>query len=43
MTRARPKLDRRDGHLIYGWKRDTSPIFQKEQSELIAKGLNEAR
>jgi len=34
-----PKLDRKDGRLIYGWKRDTSPIFQKEQNELIAKGL----
>ncbi|GMU81786.1 MAG: hypothetical protein AMXMBFR47_16570 [Planctomycetota bacterium] len=34
-----PRLDRRDGRLIYGWKRDTGLVLQKEQKELIEKGL----
>lgn len=34
-----PKLDRRDGRLRYAWKRDTAPVFQNEQNELIARGL----
>lgn len=27
------------GRLVYGWKRDTSVVLQKEQGELIGKGL----
>lgn len=35
-----PQLDRdADGRLRYGWKRDTGVILQKEQNELMAKGL----
>jgi hypothetical protein len=35
----KPRIERRDGRLIYGWKRDTGLILQKEQKELIDKGL----
>lgn len=35
-----PQLDRdAQGRLVYAWKRDTAPVLQKEQNELIAKGL----
>lgn len=34
-----PRLERRDGRLVYGWKRDTGLVLQKEQKELIEKGL----
>ncbi len=35
-----PQLDRDpDGKLLYAWKANTAPVFQKEQDELIAKGL----
>lgn len=36
---ADPRLERRDGRLVYGWKRDTALVLQKEQKELIGKGL----
>jgi len=36
----RPRLERdASGRLVYGWKRDTGAILQKEQNELIQKGL----
>lgn len=35
-----PRLDRdATGRLVYGWKRDTGVVLQKEQNELIQKGL----
>lgn len=35
-----PTLDRdASGRLVYDWKRDTGLVLQKEQGELIAKGL----
>ncbi len=36
---ASPALERREGRLHYAWKRDTGLVLQKEQNELIAKGL----
>lgn len=39
-ARLAPQLDRdASGKLIYAWKRDTTVILQKEQNELIARGL----
>lgn len=36
----RPRLERdAAGKLVYGWKRDTAVVLQKEQNELIASGL----
>ncbi|HNQ22371.1 MAG TPA: hypothetical protein PKK06_04685 [Phycisphaerae bacterium] len=36
----RPRLERDPaGRLVYGWKRDTGVILQKEQNELIQKGV----
>ena len=35
----KPHLDRRDGQLVYAWKRDTQLVLQKEQKELIERGL----
>lgn len=35
-----PRLARdAEGRLVYGWKRNTAPLFQKEQNELIEKGF----
>lgn len=36
---AKPRLERQDDRLVYAWKRDTGLVLQKEQNELIAKGL----
>lgn len=36
---TQPRLHRQNGKLIYGWKRDTAPVSQKQQKELIDKGL----
>jgi len=33
------RVHREKGRLIYGWKADTGLVLQKEQDELIAKGL----
>ncbi|MCG3128369.1 MAG: hypothetical protein CHACPFDD_03257 [Phycisphaerae bacterium] len=35
---SNPRLERREGRLVYGWKRDTALVQQKEQKELIDKG-----
>ncbi|NUQ50151.1 MAG: hypothetical protein HUU27_09575 [Phycisphaerae bacterium] len=37
---SEPQLDRdAEGRLVYAWKRDTGLVLQKEQNELIEKGL----
>lgn len=36
------KLHRQDGKLIWGWKRDTATLSNREQNELIAAGLMRA-
>ncbi|CAG0982689.1 hypothetical protein PHYC_01854 [Phycisphaerales bacterium] len=35
-----PELDRdAAGAILYGWKKNTAPVLQKEQNELVHKGL----
>ena len=36
---AHPRLERRNGQLVYGWKRDTAPVRPAEEAELVARGL----
>ncbi len=36
---AHPRLERRDGKLVYGWKRDTAAVRPAEEQELVAHGL----
>ena len=36
--KGRVQLDRKEGELVWGWKKDTPPLTAKEQDELVAAG-----
>lgn len=36
---AEPRIERREGAVVWGWKRDTAFVSQKQQDELVDRGL----